>query len=190
MKIIRVSKDLRKQMEDWYEKRTKAHIERVVKYCNLIADYDDKFSELRERAKIHDDSKFESPEKEPYIYITWRYKCKEEGMDFEDCNPPEDIEDKMFEATLHHIKNNKHHPEYHTDDVALNKNDRDKPPEKTIDATKMKDVDVAEMCADWFAMSEEKNSNPKGWADMNVDVRWKFTDEHKNLIYELIEEVW
>ena len=38
------------------------------------------------------------------------------------------------------------------------------------------------------SMSEEKGGEPKKWADDNVNVRWKFTDDHKDLIYELIEE--
>ncbi len=41
-----------------------------------------------------------------------------------------------------------------------------------------------------MAMSEEKGGTPKNWADKNVNVRWKFTDKQKDLIYELIEKIW
>jgi len=78
-----------------------------------------------------------------------------------------------------------------TQENLINKNNRDEPiGGKIIDATKMKDLDIAEMVADWLSMSEEKNSKPKGWADKNVNVRWKFTDEQKDLIYEIIDGVW
>ena len=67
---------------------------------------------------------------------------------------------------------------------------RDKPPEEMIDATKMPDLDIAEMVADWCAVSEERGNTPKSWADKNVNVRWKFTDEQSDLIYEIIDAVW
>ena len=59
-----------------------------------------------------------------------------------------------------------------------------------IDATKMTELDLGEMVSDWLAMSDEKNSNPKDWADKNVNVRWKFTDDQNDLIYELIDAVF
>lgn len=91
----------------------------------------------------------------------------------------------MNESTQHHVLNNSHHPEFHSDKRVgvINRSDRDKPPSEIIDATKMPDIDIGEMCADWFSMSEEKKSNPKDWADKNVNKRWKFTDEQKDLIY-------
>ena len=45
------------------------------------------------------------------------------------------------------------------------------------------------MVADWSAMSEELGSETKDWADKNVNVRWEFTDEQRDLIYELIDKV-
>ena len=33
------------------------------------------------------------------------------------------------------------------------------------------------------------NNSAKEWADKNVNIRWKFTDKQKDLIYELIEVV-
>ena len=36
----------------------------------------------------------------------------------------------------------------------------------------------------------EKGTNPKDWANKNVNVRWKFTPEQENLIYKLIEQVF
>jgi len=180
-----------KEMEDWFEERTKKHIDRVSKYCNLIADEDDRFEELRERAKIHDQSKFESPEREPYVYITWKYKCEDDDVDWE---APEGLDDEMNKATEHHVKSasNRHHPEFHSEKEVdlINRKDRDKPPEEMIDATKMPDLDVAEMVADWCSMSEEKGGHPRDWAKKNVNVRWKFTEDQEDLIYELIGKVF
>ena len=182
-------------MEDWYEKRTNKHIDLVKKYCEKIISHYDEFQELKDRLKIHDDSKFEEPEYTPYVFITWKYKCKEDDINFEDCNPPENIDDLMYDATIHHITNNSHHPEYHAPNkndhnALINKKDRDKPPSDIIDATKMPDLDIAEMCADWCSVSEEKGNFPKSWADKNIGVRWKFTENQKELIYDILDSIW
>ena len=177
-----------KEMFDWFHKRTKEHIDRVRKYCKKIHDLeDDRFEGIIERGEEHDESKYHEPEMDPYIYISWKYKCEDDGKDYE---PPEDMDDKMNEATSHHVLSNRHHPEYHCDKKSdvINREDRDKPPEEIIDATKMKDLDISEMVCDWLAMAEEKGTSAKDWADKNVNIRWKFTDDQKDLIYELIEK--
>jgi len=186
MKLIRTAKSEKKEIEEFFEKRTREHIKRVQKYCKKIADYDDKFEDLIEQASHHDDSKFEDPEYEPYLYVTWSYKCKDDGVDWE---PPDGMDEKMNKATEHHVKSNRHHPEFHSSETVdlINRNDRDKPPEKMIDGTKMGDIDIAEMVADWVSMGQEKGNSAKDWADKNVNVRWKFTDDQKDLIYELID---
>jgi len=188
MRIYKIAENY-KEMLDWFKKRTNKHIELVQKYCKKIQDYDnDRFKGLVEKAKNHDASKFEDPEIEPYVYITWKYKCKDDGIKFE---APEDIDKKMNEATNHHVLHNDHHPEKWSgrkQDV-INEENRDKPKE-LIDATKMPDLALGEMCADWCSVSEERNNSPKSWADKNINIRWKFTDEQKKLIYEVIKAVW
>jgi len=180
-----------KKMKEFFEKRTNKHIDAVKKFCKKIADYDEeRFGKLTEQVKDHDQSKFKDPEIEPYIYVTWSYKCKDDGVDFD---PPEGMDEKMNEATTFHVLNNSHHPEKHAgeDSNVINKEDRDNPiRDKIIDATDMPDLDIAEMVGDWCAVSQERGNSPKSWADKNVNVRWKFTDEQKDLIYELIEAVW
>ena len=183
---------IEKEMEDFFIKRTNKHIDLVRKYCKKIADYDEKeFGDLIERGKIHDDSKFEDPEKEPYIYITWQYKCKDSGKKFD---ISKEMKEKVNQATEHHVKDkrNRHHPEASCDQEVglINRKNRDAPPEKIVDATNMTNLDIGEMACDWFAMSEERQTNPKNWADKNVNIRWKFTNKQKKLIYELIEMVW
>lgn len=178
-----------KEMENWFKERTAKHIKLVQKYCNMFEDYDpSRFKGLVERGKVHDDSKLKSPEREPYVYVTWDYHEKDHGRkaDF-----PEDVKKKMNEATEHHVHSNPHHPEYHSDQKeAINREDRDGNPSKPVDATKMSDLDIAEMVADWAAMSEEKRQgSPRGWADKKVGKRWNFKDDQKALIYELIDVV-
>ena len=176
------------RMKDWFEKRTNKHIKSVQDYCEKIADYDpERFGKLVDQAKDHDASKFKDPEIEPYVYVTWGYKCKDDNVDWE---APVGMDEKMNDATTHHVLKNSHHPEYHAgeDSDVINKEDRDNPVrDKIIDGTKMPDLDIAEMVADWCSVSEERGNHPKDWADKNVNKRWKFTDKQKDLIYELIE---
>jgi len=177
------------EMKEWFDKRTGDHIGNVQAYCHKIAKEFPEFAELIERGEKHDQSKYKYPEMDPYIYTTWKYKCQDDGKDFE-C--PDGMEEKMNEATEHHVKNNRHHPEFHCDKEVdlINREDRDKPPEDLIDATKMKDLDVAEMCADWMSMSKERGGKPQDWAKKNVNVRWKFTDKQEELIYKILDGVW
>lgn len=176
-------------METHFNNRTKKHINLVKKYAHLIeSTYPTEFKGLDEQTAEHDKSKFEEPEYSPYLHIAWKYKMADEGKVY---NPPPEILEQMNKATEHHVKSNKHHPEYFTDQVnTINPNNRDEPPKELVDATKMPILSVGEMVADWMAMAEEKGTNPKRWADKNVNIRWKFTDEQKKMIYDLISNIW
>jgi hypothetical protein len=177
------------EMEKFFEERTKRHIGLVKKFCKKIHDLNPQvFEGLIERGEEHDQSKYRDPERVPYIYITWDYRCRDKNEDF---GVSEEIKDLMDAASEHHVHSNSHHPEFHCDETTtINRDDRDEVPDKMIDATKMSVIDIAEMLADWWAMSEEKGEvSPKKWADKNVNKRWKFTDEQKDLIYELIDRI-
>lgn len=175
-------------MKDWFDKRTALHIGLIQKYCNMLSKIVGD-PELVERGKIHDQSKYQDPEIQPYILISWKYKCQDDGTEFK---VPEDTETKLSQATNHHVTSNRHHPEYHSDRKVdlINREDRDKPPAKIVDATSMSDLDISEMVADWCAMSEEKGNSPREWADKNVNIRWKFTSHQTELIYTLINKAW
>lgn len=95
----------------------------------------------------------------------------------------------MNSASEHHVHSNRHHPEFYDDTGKINREDRDKKPDKIVDATKMEDLDIAEMISDWLAMSEERGNKCIDWADKNVNIRWKFTDKQKDLIYKLIKGI-
>lgn len=177
------------EMENHFMNRTKKHIHLVRKYAQKIENmYPKELHGLYQNSLVHDNSKFEEPEYSPYLHIAWKYKMADEGKTYD---PPEDIKEKMTKATEHHVKNNTHHPEYHTDQVnTINHDNRDAPPETMIDATEMPDLNIAEMVSDWLAMAEEKGTNPLTWADKNVNIRWKFNDKQKKLIYDLINNIW
>ena len=177
-----------KEMKDFFDKRTNKHVSLVQKFAAKIADKFPELSAVVEQANIHDESKYKSPEYEPYLYITWQYKQRDAGKEY---NIPDHIDDSA--ATLHHITHNSHHPEFHdpdADEKSLNKKDRDALPDKMTDATKMPDIDVAEMVADWCAMSEEKGGIPKEWAEKVIGKRWKFSKHQTDLIYKLINAIW
>lgn len=178
-----------KEMNDWYNKRTSNHIALVRKYIDKL---DMMPSDRADRKRNHDLSKFKAPEYDPYVWITWKYRCADTGQNFEDFNPPTNIDEMMNTATHHHITTNSHHPEYHSPDQTnlLNRGDRDKPPSKMVDATLMPDGDIKEMCADWAAMSEERGNTPQDWAKKNVNIRWKFTKEQEELIYNTLDSIW
>lgn len=180
---------MNKQMIDWFNIRTKNHIDLVKKYCKKLYDFDPSFyKELLERGKTHDNSKLVEPELTPYIYVTWRYYCKDNGIPFE---VSEETEKSMHEATEHHVHSNSHHPEFFDMNSSINNEDRDAPSKSITNATSMNEIDLAEMCCDWCAMSEEKGENgPFDWADRNINKRWKFTDDQVDYIYTILDFLW
>ena len=178
------------EMKDWYIKRTNNHIQLVQKYCEKIYNYESVyFFDIIERGILHDQSKWLEPEVLPYIILTWQYYCKDNNIDFEVTNAIKELIDK---ATEHHIINNSHHPEYFCGRTSnlLDKNDRNGNSSHMIDATSMEDIDMAEMVADWCAMSEERGNTPVEWAKKNINIRWDFNKNQIKLIYELINETW
>ena len=152
-------------MIDFFEKRTKEHIDRAIDAAKEIVEAGKFGKELIERTKKHDASKYGDEERVPYIWITDYYKHVNKGEDY---TYPPGIEEKTKAASGNHIKKNRHHPEAH-----------DSPKDMT-------NLDIAEMICDWESMSREKGGSTKEWADDNVGKKWKFTDKQKDLIYDLI----
>lgn len=174
-----ISENDMSELEKFYGERTERHINLVNKYVDLIKDNFEEFTDVE--FDSHDASKYEEPEYTPYIHITWQYKCEKDGNEY---NPPDGMEEKMKEVVKHHYMNNRHHPEFWIE------GDIDEM-EMPLNVTKMSDVAIAEMVADWCAMSEELGNNtPKEWADDNIGVKWDFDDDQKKLIYKLIDGIW
>lgn len=171
------------EMYDFFIERTNGHIQRVQDAVQKIANEYPEFEPLIAQAEDHDASKFEEPEKTPYIELTWSKKTGKGEADKEGWKA-------ITQATLHHIKNNSHHPEYHLRDKAkanLSSTNRDESIE-CVDATAMPDIDVAEMVADWQAMSEELETNTsREWFEKVRGVRWSFSREQEQLIDKLLK---
>lgn len=167
------------EKEKWFIERTNNHIHLVQGACQKIVDNYPEFKELIEHGKKHDASKFEEPERTPYIELSWR---KKEGN--------KETTDEINKATIHHIKTNSHHPEYHLKDkeeANINSKDRDKS-DKVVDVSVMPDLDIAEMVADWQAMSEElKTNTAREWFNKVKDVRWHFSQQQEELIDRLLK---
>jgi hypothetical protein len=187
-------KEYTDEMEDYFIGRTWNHIHTVQSYCSLIEKIDPMFKGLHQISEgdidpPHDISKFfDEEEREPYIFITWGHNRKKKGIEW---SPPDCMKKPMVDAMAHHIKTNKHHPEYWCP-LTTNLVNPDALYEmsQTIDATKMPVLYIGEMVADWFATASERGTNTaKFWADKNVNKRWMFTPEQTKIIYDLIDYI-
>lgn len=152
------------EMVDFFTTRTENHRNRVKDNIFKISKKFD-IDDAKKVGEEHDISKYSDEELVPYIYLTWWYKQKDNGDEY---NYPSGVKKEVDEACKRHVETNRHHPESHSD------------------VTKMTDTDIAEMVADWAAMSQEKKDSLKGWADNVVGKKYKFSDEQKELIYNMI----
>ena len=155
-------------MIKFFDKRTKEHIERVSKNLHFLITLnllELNSDELRRRSINHDLSKYRADEKEPYIWLTEFHRCKSEYIPFK---YPEGIEKKVDKASLHHIKNNRHHPEFHN---------------SPFDMT---NEDLAEMVCDHCAMSQELGNSLIEWENNVINKKWKFSEDQTKLIRKLI----
>jgi hypothetical protein len=183
-------------MVDLFYQRTNNHVALVNKYAEIIYyRFPDICAELVTNARLHDASKYKAPEYVPYVYLTWG---KQNNMDFTqicesmpECKihgfkSQQDIRDSINKATWHHVTTNKHHPESHSPNPSLNTNSRDATPADIVVATNMDVLSIAEMCADWAAMSEELKTDLVKWAYENIGVRWRFSSAQKQRISDFL----
>lgn len=98
---------------------------------NVRALLDDAIVELQYRAKVHDKSKLEEPEKSMYDEFTPKLKAMTYGSDEYKASLKE-----MGVALQHHYEHNNHHPEHHKNGI-----------------NGMSLLDLVEMLADWKAAS-------------------------------------
>lgn len=113
------------EMESWFDERTRKHIALVQKYARKIVKAFPSFEELLDVVQEHDAMKFEEPERTPYVFLTWQ--GKDPDYQYTDA-----IKDMGHRATLHHVRNNEHHPEHWATSFSgdsVNPDDRDAPPE-------------------------------------------------------------
>jgi len=178
--------NITKEMTDWFYKRTYHHVDLVEKYINIYYDGKVPYNLLDNG---HDESKFEEPEFTPYVIITWDYRCKEHGIPF---IVPNNIKEDLNKATLHHIKSNRHHPEYwvERETELLSRDNRDSADIPTIHIEDMPIDALVEMCADWCAMSEEKGNTPFDWYNKVIGVRWDFGPTDNKTIIKILMNMW
>jgi hypothetical protein len=157
------------EMQAFFARRTKEHIERVRQCIFLIADKTPYADELRQRAAVHDDSKFSDAEREPYTWLTEYYRCRRVNEPF---SYPPGVTDLVRLAIEHHVTSNRHHPDFHSD------------------PNEMSDVDLIEMVCDWTAMSIEfgqDEGSARGWADKTIGDRVLFNPERRAFVYQTID---
>lgn len=143
---------------DWekflhFQTRTNYHILLVNKYLDRIIKLKNKQIDtniINKEKNEHDESKFKSPE------IYWNYKLQDQG---DKVDVSKDDQNRIQSATFHHVKTNRHHPEYWDNSVTIeviNSKDRDSIPTKAVDATLMPESYVACLVADWCAISDQQ----------------------------------
>lgn len=160
------------EMEEIFVVRAKLHRSLVKKNLLMMQGYFGLSKELLHKtAELHDLSKYKSPERLAYIWMTWMYHCKNHGIGFQ---YPVGIEAVVQQGWQHHITHNTHHPESHAD---LNK---------------MSTLDIVEMVCDWTAISQENNPDEPScmsWAIDNIDKKWHFSLSQKKIIFATIQEL-
>lgn len=159
------------EMIAFADRRTKEHIGRVAANLSLLANVTNYGNELARRAESHDASKFGPEERIPYVWLTEFHRKRHRGEAFE---YPPGIEEEVRCAIDHHLKSNRHHPEFHAD------------------PNEMTEVDLIEMVCDWTAMSQEfkqNNGSARGWADKTIGVQVKFNATNTAFIYRMIDEL-
>ncbi len=165
-------------LKELFLKRTTGHIERVKQNALTIYRYNPiKFKHLLAQAEGHDASKFEEPEYTPYIQLSYYYMCKKKGIEVETSS---DMKEQIKDAVFHHLKNNKHHPEYYYDKASRDRTGQ------LIDAKNMPIISIAEMVCDWKAMSQELDNSVLDFASTVIGKKYTFSSDQVILIYELI----
>jgi hypothetical protein len=157
------------EMVAFFELRTAEHIERVRRCLKAMAAVTEYSDELMERARHHDASKYGPEERVPYIWLTESHRCRQAGIPFV---YPTGMDERVRVAIEHHMKTNRHHPDFHADPNC------------------MTDVDVIEMVCDWTAMSQElgqDGGSARGWADKTIGTRLRFNDERCQFLYAMID---
>lgn len=159
-----------KEAYDHFYRRTNNHIYLVRENLYLWSEkYPNLSVELYERGYLHDRSKFNEPERTPYIWRTWQSYCTLNNIPFQ---YPKDMEKQVRDAIFHHITHNRHHPEWHPDPDEMTK------------------IDLIEMVCDWTAMGQEfGDKSAMGWADRVLGRRFHFSARKCDLIRDYIKEM-
>lgn len=172
MKIIENIGAPSKEMEELFHERTRYH-QSLVRHNLLIMEgyLNLRKEQLVSMADHHDISKYANPERIGYIWMNWMFYCKKNNIYFHETKAIKDI---VRHSHLHHIKHNSHHPESH------------------LATEDMTSLNLVEMVCDWTAMSQELGINQGScieWARENIDKKWNFSNNKKELIFAIIKEL-
>ena len=139
---------------------TMKHIHRVRELLFLM------ISKLDERARLHDLSKLESPEKEIFGEYTPELSKVEYGSD-----EYKALLEKVKPAIEHHYANNRHHSEFHKNGI----ND-------------MNLIDLVELLVDWKAATERvKNGNIRKSIEHNAK-RYGISEQLTGILENTVRE--
>lgn len=136
----------------------------LVDYLLLTGDEANAY-ELGKRLVVHDDSKVASDEIECFTKIKYQGNMKD---------PNQRMSESIRKNIELHWKHNRHHPEHFSD------------------YHNMTDVDIMEMCCDWYARSKQNKTDFMSFVYTRQDNRFKFDEEFfKKVCYycELIEKL-
>lgn len=147
--------------------------ERTLKHISLVNKYAEK---IGKSFPEHDSSKL-GDLLEPYSLFMKEDKSTAE-------------EELLDLATLIHIRNASHHPEFWTDTNLEGFKRKNPNPHGIIDATQMSNDALEEMCADWCSMSEEFKNSPMDWFNKVNGTRWLFSSEQQRFIRETLLKMW
>lgn len=158
------------------------HVKRVQANMKLLSHHyytlrhEDLAAEIMQRHDIHDWSKKREPEYIPYVWRYYRTTWRAQGE--QDTRVTAFMADESLQRAIdmaiqHHVLYNPHHPEYH----------------RTPDD--MTDVDIAEMCCDWFAMSQEHGTSIDDWIAEVIPSRFKFYVRYPYIIetFDILKRV-
>jgi hypothetical protein len=124
--------------------------------------------ELDNRARLHDLSKLESPEKEIFGEFTPELAKTEYGSD-----EYKELLDKVKPAIEHHYSKNRHHPEFHKNGI----ND-------------MNLIDLVEMLCDWRAATERNlNGNIRKSIEHNA-TRYNMSPQLVKIFENTVRELF
>ena len=174
--------------------RQNLHVSAVQGYAKLFVnyciDFERKFDKvaLLKSVANHDKNK-EGQLQDIFAQISWTYFLQSQNLERFEIEPND--KNAQYEATIKHRSSSTHHPEYWDteNDIRklINPSNRDLPTDTPINATKMPFHSVAEMVADWAAVSLERDGevSPRKWINRELDLRIRFTQEQKEFIYLL-----
>ncbi len=136
----------------------------------------------------HDADKFDSLYV-PYVLISMGYNPDfKDDIELRKKENPE-MDSFMRWASFSHVTNNSHHPEA-WDIESATIMEKSKENEQMIDATKMPEIDIIEMCCDWASVGAEKGNSPQSWFKLKNGKKWKFTQDQEKLIEKTLDDLW